>query len=165
MVYLHPLGVPEIINMHRHSCFSSRDFIQSLQKLRIKCHGFALWKAKLPETREFCIPLRACELRNVCRALIINTPLWKVELPLSLLMVTIPSVGTCPVLVYFLFLPLISTHSSETHAKPQIASLSAGQRNTSLTSPHFFKINLSLTYFSKAFLLLTPLEGSSLLLK
>lgn len=48
VVYLHPLRVPEIINMHRHSCFSSRDFIQSLQKLRIKCHGFVLRKAELP---------------------------------------------------------------------------------------------------------------------
>jgi len=37
--YLHPLRVPEIINMCCHSCFSSGDFIQSLQKLRIKSHG------------------------------------------------------------------------------------------------------------------------------
>ena len=45
--YLHPLRVPEIINMRCHSCFSSGDFIQSLQKLRIKCHAFVFWRAKL----------------------------------------------------------------------------------------------------------------------
>lgn len=45
--YLRPLRVPEIINMPCHSCFSSGDFIQSLQKLRIKCHAFVFWRAKL----------------------------------------------------------------------------------------------------------------------
>lgn len=47
LFHLHPLRVPGIINMHCHSYFSSGDFIQSLQKLRIKCHGFVFWKAKL----------------------------------------------------------------------------------------------------------------------
>ena len=53
--YLYPLRVPEIINMCCHSCFPSGDFIQSLQKFRIKSHGFVFWRATLPHTGEFCI--------------------------------------------------------------------------------------------------------------
>ena len=46
--YLHPLRAPERINMRCHSCFSSGDFIQSLQKLRIKCHGFVFGESNHP---------------------------------------------------------------------------------------------------------------------
>lgn len=114
--------------------------------------GFCLLEGKTPlQTREFCIPLRARGIRNVCRVLIINTLRLKAGQPLSLLTILFPSIGSCPVLVYFLFLPLVSMHPSATQAREVLKSLSlsAGQLNTLLTKP-FFKINSSLTYFSNA---------------
>lgn len=78
----HPLWVPEIINTHCHSCFSGCDFIQSLQKLRIKCHGFVFGEAKLPPNKGALHTAERLWELNLCRALIINTQLLKVRLTL-----------------------------------------------------------------------------------
>lgn len=147
--------------MHCHSCFTSGDFTQSLQKLRKKCPGFVLWKAKLsPQMRELCTLQRACELGQACRVLIINMLLLKAELPFPADSHT-SFMWSCPVLVYSLFLPLTSTHSSPALAESRRASPSLPANSTLPAQTLLFQNKL---FFQGLTLFLFPWAGRGALL-
>ena len=137
--YLYPLRVPEIINMCCHSCFSSGDFIQSLQKLRIKSHGFVFWRATLPHTGEFCIlwrhvrPATFAEHSSLTHCFCRQGSPFFADYHISFHWIL-----PCPGL-----LSVSPTHFHaffpNTRGVQNNLSLSAGQLNTSLTNPPFSK--------------------------
>lgn len=144
--------------MHCHSCFSSGDFTQSLQKLRNKCPGFVLCKAKLPpQTRELCILQRTCEMGQACRVLIINMLPWKAGLPFP--------ADSHTSFMWSWFLPLTSTHSSLEFAECRRASPSL-LANLKLPSQTLLFQNkfISDLFFQGLTLFLLPWAGRGALL-
>lgn len=100
---------------------------------------FCFWERQtLLQIREFCIPLRACEIWNVCRVLIINTAASGGR--------HAPFFAAYPI-SFYLILPcpgLLSVSPTHFHAffhntceVQNGLSLSAGQVSISLTNPPF----------------------------